>query len=187
MFGAVVSTRARESARQQRHSAAARPAAPFGSRTPRSAIRQPHTTTARPFGKRAAGGRRSGGFVFRRHFHDLQVHSLDSRTTQTGNMLTRPAGPLRKVQIAYDPALVHVVQLVNHHQILHHYAHGRLVRLRRLPCRRADSTYCMSSCAKRAHDAPSAQAARRTNAFGAPYQACVQARLTMTVWCLRSI
>ena len=37
--------------RPQRHSATARPAAPFGSRTPRSAIWQPHTPAA-PFGSR---------------------------------------------------------------------------------------------------------------------------------------
>ena len=34
-------------------------------------------------------------------------------------MLTRPVGPLRKVRITDDLSLVHVVQLVNHHQKLH--------------------------------------------------------------------
>ena len=65
-----------------------------------------------------------------------------SHSAQSSNMLTRPVGPLRKVRITDDLSLVHVVQLINHHQKLHRYAHGTFVRLHRLPCRRAAATVC---------------------------------------------
>ena len=65
-----------------------------------------------------------------------------SHSAHASNMLTRPVGPLRKVRITDDLSLVHVVQLVNHHQKLHRYAHGTFVRLHRLPCRRAAATVC---------------------------------------------
>ena len=65
-----------------------------------------------------------------------------SHSAQASNMLTRPVGPLRKVRITDDLSLVHVVQLINHHQKLHRYAHGTFVRLHRLPCRRAAATVC---------------------------------------------
>ena len=53
------------------------------------------------------------------------------------NMLTRPVRPLFEVQIADDLSLVHVMQLINHHQVLHRHAHGGFVRFHGLPCRRA--------------------------------------------------
>ena len=72
-------------------------------------------------------------------------------------MLTRPVGPLRKVRITDDLSLVHVVQLVNHHQKLHRYAHGTFVRLHRLPCRRGAATVCRRRSVRKASRVHAAQ------------------------------
>ena len=88
---------------------------------------------------------RSRRVRYLRHFvYDASYIFLYGRShsAQSSNMLTRPVGPLRKVRITDDLSLVHVVQLVNHHQKLHRYAHGTFVCLHRLPCRRAATTVC---------------------------------------------
>lgn len=64
----------------QRHSASARRAAPFGSRTPRSAIRQPHTPAA-PFGSRCRRGAARATAPRRHTASAATAHSrLGSRT-----------------------------------------------------------------------------------------------------------